>query len=372
MNSSQTHFTKRHTWLRLAWVGALACGLLFSPAPIVPPVAADSAGATVDAGTLPYTVAVNPVTNKVYVANNKSSNVTVIDGADNSTTTVAAGTKPYAVAVNPVTNKIYVTNEGSNNVTVIDGRDNSTATVGAGTSPFAVAVNPVTNKIYVANWGSANVTVIDGIDNSTTIIGAGTKPRAVAVNPLTKKIYVANEGSSNVTVIDGMDHSTTTVATGAQPRAVGVNPMANKVYVANLGSANVTAITPARAVASPLTTNITPLPADATCEERPSFSFSASSTFSPVTPPVRQIYYQVDTNTGPWLKASPSGATGSGQIPALLPGTHLLFALAVDGQEATSINTGQGSSPVIGQISSYHFLMNGPCRFFVPLILKGY
>ena len=56
MNSSQTHFTKRHTWLRLAWVGALACGLLFSPAPIVPPVAADSAGATVDAGTLPYTV----------------------------------------------------------------------------------------------------------------------------------------------------------------------------------------------------------------------------------------------------------------------------------------------------------------------------
>ena len=55
-------------------------------------------------------MAVNPVTNKIYVANDGSSNVTVIDGATNSTTTVAAG-NPYAVAVNPVTNKIYVANE---------------------------------------------------------------------------------------------------------------------------------------------------------------------------------------------------------------------------------------------------------------------
>ena len=39
-----------------------------------------------------------------------SSNVTVIDGATNHTTTVNAGTHPQAVAVNPVTNKIYVAN----------------------------------------------------------------------------------------------------------------------------------------------------------------------------------------------------------------------------------------------------------------------
>jgi len=34
--------------------------------------------------------------------------------------TIGAGTNPFAAAVNPVTNKIYVTNKGSNNVTVID------------------------------------------------------------------------------------------------------------------------------------------------------------------------------------------------------------------------------------------------------------
>ena len=55
------------------------------------------------------------------------------------------------MAVNPVTNKIYVANQNSNTVTVIDGATNTTATVAAGNTPFAVAVNPVTNKIYVTN-----------------------------------------------------------------------------------------------------------------------------------------------------------------------------------------------------------------------------
>jgi len=102
------------------------------------------------------------------------------------TTTVTAGTNPRSVAVNPVTNKIYVANFFSANVTVIDGATNATATVAAGTLPDSVAVNPVTNKVYVANFNSANVTVIDGATNTTTTVASG--PRSVAVNPVTEKI----------------------------------------------------------------------------------------------------------------------------------------------------------------------------------------
>src|SRR5437016_2377507 len=65
--------------------------------------------------------------------------------------TVEVGASPVAVAVNPVTNKIYVANANGSSVTVIDGATNTTATVAVGASPIAVAVNPVTNKIYVAN-----------------------------------------------------------------------------------------------------------------------------------------------------------------------------------------------------------------------------
>ncbi len=158
----------------------------------------------VAAGTYPQSVAVNPVTNMIYVANNSSSNVTVIDGATNTTTTVAAGSHPYSVTVNTVTNKIYVANNNSGNVTVIDGATNITTTVAAGSSSHSVAVNPVTNKIYVANYGSNNVTLIDGATNATTTVAAGSNPFSVAVNPVARRVYVANYTSNNVTVIDSL------------------------------------------------------------------------------------------------------------------------------------------------------------------------
>ncbi|MBU1355695.1 MAG: T9SS type A sorting domain-containing protein, partial [Candidatus Edwardsbacteria bacterium] len=175
---------------------------------------------TVAAGNAPNAVAVNPVTNKIYVANRSSNNVTVIDGATNGTTTVAAGNAPNAVAVNPVTNKIYVANRSSNNVTVIDGVTNDTIIVAAGTAPYAVSCNPVTNKIFVPNVYSANVTVIDGATNTTASVAAGDSSHAVAVNPVTNKIYVANGSSANVTVIDEAPVYDTGV------RAV-INPLAN-------------------------------------------------------------------------------------------------------------------------------------------------
>jgi YVTN family beta-propeller protein len=55
--------------------------------------------------------------------------------ADWVTTTIATGTSPYAVAVNPVTNRVYIANQSSSNVTVIDGATNATTTVPAGSSP---------------------------------------------------------------------------------------------------------------------------------------------------------------------------------------------------------------------------------------------
>ena len=189
--------------------------------------------ATVTVGTDPRAVAVNPVTNKVYVANYGSGTVTVIDGVTNGTTTITVGSGPWPMAVNPVTNKVYVANVNGMNVTVIDGYTNATATISVGDNPWALAVNPVTNKVYVANYISNNVTVIDGATNDTATVTAGTHPYAVAVNPATNKIYVANMGSNTVTVIDGSSNDTATVTTSSGPRAVAVNPATNKIYVAN-------------------------------------------------------------------------------------------------------------------------------------------
>jgi DNA-binding beta-propeller fold protein YncE len=87
--------------------------------------------ATIPVGNSPTGIAVNAQTNFIYVANsgfqhaNDRGSVTVIDGKTNATSTLADPNSigPGAVEVNPITNKICVANRSSN-VTVIDGAHN--------------------------------------------------------------------------------------------------------------------------------------------------------------------------------------------------------------------------------------------------------
>jgi len=227
---------------------------------------------TVAVGIAPYAVVVNSVTNKIYVVNLCGSDptcqsrfnqtLTVIDGTTLSTVTLTVGFAAYFVptpmAINPVTNKIYVVNGCGNDptctnngtVTVIDGATNLiAATVRVGTYPDAVAVNSVTNEIYIANSASNNVTVIDGATNAifpppVSPVPVDTSPAALAINELTNQIYVVNQcghdyscrSNGTVTVINAVNNvnTTTSVPIGAHPGAVALNPVTNKIYVANL------------------------------------------------------------------------------------------------------------------------------------------
>ena len=216
----------------------LACGLaltsLCSPAQTLLD--------TITVGSLPTAVAINSNTNKIYVANRNSNNVTVIDGATNSTTTVAVGLGPLAVALDQKLNKAYVANQGSDNVTVIDGSGNATNTVGVGNGPRAIAVNSLTSMIYVANYYDNNVTVINPSSYTTTTVAVGSYPTALAINSATNKIYVANSVSASVTVIDGATNTTSTVVVDSYPEALAINQQTNKIYVANYRGNSVTII----------------------------------------------------------------------------------------------------------------------------------
>ncbi|CAG9932113.1 YncE family protein [Candidatus Nitrotoga arctica] len=202
-----------------------------------------------DNSTFMHAIVVNPVTNKIYVTNGGDDTVTIINGATippRTVSTVATGKHPFAVAVNTVTNRIYVTNN-DNSVTIIDGATNSiisTLAVGSDNSSFkqALVVNPVTNKIYVINGGNDTITIIDGATNTTSTLATGVTPRAVALNEKTNKIYVANYGSNSVTVIDGATNTTTTVTVGTHPNSLAVNPETNKVYVTSEDDDAVTVI----------------------------------------------------------------------------------------------------------------------------------
>lgn len=139
--------------------------------------------------------------NRIYIANQGSNNVSVIDGNTNTVTaTIPVGTQPSGIAVNPLTRRIYVANLADNNVSVIED-DPVIATIPVGTAPRAVAVNSRLNRVYVANRDTNNLSVIDGrFNNVIATVEVGTQPKSVAVNQITDRVYVANEGSGDVSV----------------------------------------------------------------------------------------------------------------------------------------------------------------------------
>jgi YVTN family beta-propeller protein len=206
----------------------------------------DSVITTIDAGNNSQGITVNPITNRIYLANTFSNSVSVIDGASNSVISIInVGHVPFRLGVNPTTNCIYVANSYSDTVSVINGDTNTViATVNVGGGPSGVAVNPTTNLVYVSNDESNSVSVING-DNNTVVasIGVGTGPGGIEVNSSNNRVYVANYSSNTISVIDGGANSVmATLSVGTSPRGVAVNLTNNRVYVANYGSNNVSVV----------------------------------------------------------------------------------------------------------------------------------
>jgi YVTN family beta-propeller protein len=134
------------------------------------------------------------------------------------------GVIPYAVAVNPAGTRVYVTNQSSNTVSVIDAATNTvTATVAVGATPQGIAFNPSGTRAYVTNFSTQDVSVIDtAINTVTATVAVGARPLGVAVNPTGTRVYVANRFSNNVSVIDAATNAVSaTVGIGANPYAFG-------------------------------------------------------------------------------------------------------------------------------------------------------
>jgi len=371
-----------------------------------------SAPATVAVGSSPVAIAVNPVTNEAYVANSGDGSVSVINGATGASTAVTVGGTPSAVAVDQARNKIYIANSGSNNVTVIDGVTSGITPVNVGGPSVAIAVDSVANKIYVAS--GSTVSVIDGsnlaaspvtvpsVPSPPVVIGVnqvtekiyvgcsggsvlvidgtnptgtpasvtvGNNPTSIAVNAGTNKIYVVNSGGGTVTIIDGTSNTTRTVSGvngNSGPSAVSVNPTTNRGYVTSGTSSAVVVISEADLEDAKMDTSIEVIhdsrdlsyvPAFVTANRQPSFTFNAdNSGFMPITPPITNLYFQVDTRQGPWTAASGSGQSFSGTIAsALPPGEHILYAFAQDDTPETTSSFDDGVR--IGNVQTLYLVV---------------
>jgi YVTN family beta-propeller protein len=164
----------------------------------------------------PIDLAVNTITNRLYVANNYTSSVSVLDyhylsqnqGLRNETVaSIQVGDRPASIDFNPTTNRVYVANSDSDTVSVINGSRNEViANVSVGTSPYNVEVNADENLIYVANYLSNTVSVIDGSTNRVVDnISVNRFPFVISYNPVTKIAYVTHLTQNIVSMINNAD-----------------------------------------------------------------------------------------------------------------------------------------------------------------------
>ena len=175
-------------------------------------------------GDGPIDIAINNNTNTLYVLNQNSNNITVLDSFTySSITTIPVGTNPSGITFNKLTNKIYVSNTGNNSVSVIDTTSNTVIktivlpAVGLlSGDPKGIVVNPDTNRIFVGNSSSRTITVIDGITDTidTTI----SRPTNLTINSIDKlvldsqnsRIYFYEKSSLTLAYVDDLSSIPTT------------------------------------------------------------------------------------------------------------------------------------------------------------------
>src|SRR5262245_52375959 len=166
----------------------------------------------------------------LYVPNNGSNSVTVIDTPTNTTVppAIAVGSQPTTAAVRGDESLVYVTNRTGVSVSAIDTRTNAAvATINVGAQPSRVAVSPDGTQAYVTSANGNSVSVINTATNTvvTTITGISSAA-GVAFSPDGTRAYVTNlDLVGTVSVIDTATKTVVaTVTVGTAPVSVAVSP----------------------------------------------------------------------------------------------------------------------------------------------------
>ena len=179
----------------------------------------------------------------VFVSNRGSNSVTVIsDEFSKQIDEIKVGSNPYGIDVNPITNRIYIANSNSNSTTVVDyffynfthiGIHNITK-IPVGVSPSGVSVDTALNLIYVTNLGSNNIAIINGSSNTVIRNISGINhPWFIDVNPKNHLVFVTSQYSKELYKINGTDQVGRVKFEVGRPRDVLVDPRSDIVYVTN-------------------------------------------------------------------------------------------------------------------------------------------
>ncbi|HLZ43692.1 MAG TPA: YncE family protein [Candidatus Sulfotelmatobacter sp.] len=183
-------------------------------------------------------IAVNPVTNRIYVSDATNFQVDVIDGVKNAIiANISFGQQqPLGLAVDFGTNEIIAAING-NQMAIMSGVTNTILRrINVGNFNANAAVNSFTSLAYITNEDFAPSTVgVINLKNSTVVanVSTGTNPFGVAVDIFSNLVFVTNEGDGTVAIVNGKTN--TKIASVSTPNctAIDVNPVSRLAYVSD-------------------------------------------------------------------------------------------------------------------------------------------
>ena len=190
----------------------------------------------------PVALAVNTNTSspnygKVYVAASVSNTVEVIDLTHQFVSRITVGSRPLALAFNPNNEKLYVANYASDTLSIIDTKTETILNeINTARTPSAIAINTNNNDVYIGYRLATSITVFDGITDTltTSIASIGNFVLSMTYNPKNNTVYAVENQNNQVIPIDASNYNILpSIATGTEPRTVLYNPNDDNSYVSN-------------------------------------------------------------------------------------------------------------------------------------------
>ena len=189
----------------------------------------------------------------LYVCNNASGTISIIDTATYTVTSTLSPVRCQAVAVTPDGSSVWVsTNDPTTvfpTIAIIDTATNTISTtfpIGSvrANAPFWIAFSPDGAFAYAAGFPNNQVSVIDTAAHATVAtVPVGSFPTFVAVTPNGAFAYTGNLTANSVSVIDTATNVVVaTVPVGAFPRAIAFTPDGASAYVTNDNSNSISVI----------------------------------------------------------------------------------------------------------------------------------
>ncbi len=196
----------------------------------------------------PAGIAASPDGRRLYVAENLSNKIAVIDTAtDKVITKIEVGEYPYDCAISRDGKRVYVSNWGSRTISVIDTTtDKAAASIQVGDHPNDIELARDGRTLFVANANSNTVSVVDTaqskeIEAISTALHPkspiGSTPNAVALSADEKTLFIANADNNNVAIVDvsrrGESRVKGFIPVGWYPTSVRVSRDGRRLFVAN-------------------------------------------------------------------------------------------------------------------------------------------